>query len=146
MQLKGKEMWDWVRKTLEMYLNRQRCLFQKIRQLNISMYYSFIKSAYTCHLSHACCCFQTSFYLTCFDLSYWQIHLNCLMHLDHVLSCHFISMTCCQRVGLGTGMGKPVVIPKQVIQVWCLVLAHCGIPCTRTAVSQVCMGIIIRWE
>ena len=60
----------------------------------MSACYSFIKSAYTCPLSHACCHFWASRYWTCFGLSYWQIDLNFLTHSDHVSSCRFISMTC----------------------------------------------------
>ena len=69
-------------------------MFQKIRRLNMSACYSFIKSAYTSHLSHTCCHFRASRYLTCFGLSDWQIDLNFLTHSDHVSSRRFISMTC----------------------------------------------------
>ena len=50
-----------------------------------------------------------------------------------------------RHLGLGTGTGKPAVIPKRVtrVWVWCSILAHHGIPRTRTAVSRVCMSIII---
>lgn len=52
---------------------------------------------------------------------------------------------CVKMLGIGTGMGKPTVIPKQVtqVQVRCSILAHRGIPHTHTAVSWVCMGIIM---
>jgi hypothetical protein len=46
---------------------------------------------------------------------------------------------CHQSLGFSMGTEKPMVFPKWVlwVQVQYWILAHCSIPCTHTAVSQV---------
>jgi len=64
-----------------------------------------------------------------------------------------IQASCCSQqedkfyspslVGCNTGMGKAVVFPKQVVQVWCWILTHRHTLCTCTTVLWVFTGLFI---
>ena len=51
-------------------------------------------------------------------------------------------------IGFGTGMKKPTVFPKQVMQVWVwyVTLAHHGIPHTHTCSYRYFAGILQQGE